>query len=154
VSLPVEIVNGPAVSQFLQRVTVAPSRYREIVVCTPFLDDQMASAVRELAVSAPRAHCGFTLLTRREAARRVLDGLPAPLHRWLRSIHVRHRIHAKVYVAVGRAHHDSEAIVTSANLTIDGVRINDELGVRFTGRTPLERLAFLSVKNAVHKWLY
>jgi len=149
-----EIVNGSAVSEFLQRVTAAASVYREIVVCTPFLDDQMASAVRKLAVSAPRVHCGFTLLTRREAARRVLDGLPAPLYRWGRSIHVCHRIHAKVYVAVGRADRDSEAIVTSANLTIDGVAVNDELGVRFTGSTPMERLALVSIKSAVHKWLH
>jgi phosphatidylserine/phosphatidylglycerophosphate/cardiolipin synthase-like enzyme len=149
-----DIVDGRAVSQLLQRVALDPTRYREVVVCTPFLDDEMATAVRELAVNAPHGHCGFTFVTRREAARRLLDGLPAPLHRWSRFIRVRHRLHAKVYLAMARRHRESEAIVTSANLTVDGLGFNEELGVRFTGRTSEERLALLSVRHAVQNWLH
>jgi phosphatidylserine/phosphatidylglycerophosphate/cardiolipin synthase-like enzyme len=149
-----EIVNGRAISQLLQRVALDPRRYREVVVCTPFLDEETAPLVRQLAVYAPREHCGFTLLTRREAARRVLDGLPAPVHRWSRSVRVRHRLHAKVYLAMARLPRESEAIVTSANLTFDGLGVNEELGVRFTGRTSAGRLALLSVKHAVQNWLH
>ncbi|MGH8736732.1 MAG: hypothetical protein ACREVC_05160 [Burkholderiales bacterium] len=149
-----DIVDGRAVSQLLQRVALNPTRYREVVICTPFLDEEMATAIRELALNAPRGHCGFTFVTRREAARRLLNGLPAPLQRWSRFIRVRHRLHAKVYLAMARLHPESEAIVTSANLTLDGLGLNEELGVRFTGRTPAERLALLSVKHAIQNWLH
>jgi phosphatidylserine/phosphatidylglycerophosphate/cardiolipin synthase-like enzyme len=149
-----DIVTGQAVSQLLERVTLQPALYREVLVCTPYLDDDTASLVGQLAVKAPRYRCGFTLITRIEAARRVIAALPAPVQRWSQSIRVRHRLHAKVYLAIARLHRDSEAIVTSANLTLDGLRLNEELGVRFTGNTSEERSALVSVKHAVQEWLH
>jgi phosphatidylserine/phosphatidylglycerophosphate/cardiolipin synthase-like enzyme len=150
----VDIVGGQAVSQLLERVALQPARYREVLVCSPYLDDETASLIGQLAVQAPRSRCGFTLLTRAEAARRVIHVLPAPLRRWSPAIHVHHRLHAKVYLAMARAHRDSEAIVTSANLTLDGLGLNEELGVRFNGTTSEGRLALLSIKHAVQQWLH
>src|SRR5687768_3889651 len=105
-----EIVAGAAVGAFLARIRQRPEQYREIVVCTPYLDEATATAVRDIAVLAPRARCGFRLVTRSDAARRVLHRLPAPLHAWRKTIKVRDRLHAKVYFAVARLHKHSEAI--------------------------------------------
>jgi len=55
---------------------------------------------------------------------------------------------------MARQQSESEAIVTSANLTLDGLGYNEELGVRLTGRTVEERLALSSVKQAVQEWLH
>jgi len=149
-----EIVSGNAVSDFLARVTRRPERYREVLVCTPFLDDVTVAAMRDMALLTPRVRCGFRLVTRAVAARMVLQRLPAPLQVWRQTIRVRPRIHAKVYFALARAYRHSEAIITSANLTLDGMTLNDELGIRFTGETASGRSALAGLRSNIQKWIH
>ena len=149
-----EIVAGNAVDDLLARVMRQPEQYREVVVCTPFMDDVTVAAVRDMAILAPQVRCGFRLVTRAEAARKVLERLPNPLQIWRQTIKVRPHLHAKVYFALARSFKHSEAIVTSANFTIAGMKLNDELGVRFTGQTASDRSAIATLRSSIQKWIH
>jgi hypothetical protein len=70
---------------------------------------------------------------------------------WRRTVISRQRLHAKVYLAIGRRLEDTEAIVTSANLTRGGVADNIELGIRITGECREGRRILADVQHFVRR---
>jgi HKD family nuclease len=148
-----EVVLAKAVSQLIERVRREPRRYREIVFCVPFIDELNTSAICSLAPVAIEQRCGFRLITRSAAASTILTQLPGPEVFWQQVIHVNNRVHAKVYLALARSYRDSEAIVTSANLTANALLVNEELGIRVLARTDLERQVLVSIRSSIYNLL-
>lgn len=148
-----EVVRGSAVSDLLERVRRNPAGYREVVFCAPFVDESSAAEIRDAMLAALKHRCAFRLITRSGSARSVLAKLPSPSHLWSRAVQVNDRLHAKVYLALARVNRESEAIVTSANLTKHGRKLNEELGIRITGRTELERHLLAIISNAIYNLL-
>jgi phosphatidylserine/phosphatidylglycerophosphate/cardiolipin synthase-like enzyme len=149
-----EIVPGDAVAGFVGRVRARPQEYREVIVCSPFLDDVTRASLRDIAVKAPSVRCGFRVITRKEAADALFAELPGGKRLWRRVIRHRNLLHAKVYLALARAHAQSEAIVTSANCTLDGMSLNDELGLRITGRTEMGRYLLAGLRRTLQTWIH
>lgn len=147
-----ELVMGSSILPLLERVSHVPECFREVLVCTPYLDEATISLLASIALSARRAQCGFQLVTRSDPARRLLARMPGPIGRWQHIIRVRRRLHAKVYMALARRPRESEAIITSANLTLDGLETNDELGIMISGGTEVERLLLDKIRHIFRVW--
>jgi hypothetical protein len=148
-----ELVTGEAVNDFLYRVQTRLDGYREVFVCTPFLDEHTEMTARDLLLSSLPVRCGVRLVTRPEAAERVLALLPGPTGRWTRYVESHPLLHAKVYCAMARAGYRSEAIVTSANFTLAGMTRNEEFGIRVTSSTHEGRQAIGRIRAHVNKFI-
>lgn len=146
-----ELVTGKALSDLLNRVRERLPRYREVLLCTPFLDDATVIIARDLVLDSVAVRCGVRLITRPEAAEKVLNVLPGPSARWCRYIESRPMLHAKVYCAIGRPGCGSEAIVTSANLTTAGMMLNEEIGIRVTSATSEGRQNIARIRANVNR---
>lgn len=128
---------GTDVIALLERVRSRTDRFKEIVICTPFLDSEMAEQVVMLFGEARLTQCAIRLITTPEAAQFIGAKLPGHPAFWRNAVVARRRLHAKVYLAVSRRPGGSEAIVTSANLTVDGTAENIELGIRVLATTEI-----------------
>lgn len=122
-------IEGAEILRFLEDVRRRPEQYSEFVICSPFVDVELSRFVAELATHAHRARCAFRLITRPAAATMLLSALPGPNARWTKMLFAHPHLHAKAYLGLGRGSR-SQAIVTSANLTVAGLKSNIELGVR------------------------
>lgn len=142
---------GVDVTNLLDRVTARPDRYAEVVICCPFIDDQLLPRIVQLLVSTRRAHCGTKVMTAGTASRRLQEALPSPATQWKRSVATVPRLHAKIYVAIARGLEESEAIVTSANLTRCGISKNVELGVRVASSSEPGRKVLQQVHRFVRR---
>lgn len=126
----IEISTGDDVDQLLARVAARPDRFRNLVLCSPFIDSLTLARVTELSNAAIAAGCRTRFITSAHAAGiyQLEHTKPGSIPRGI--LTVSRRLHAKIYLAVARKVNDSEAIVTSANLTCAGIRSNIELGIR------------------------
>ena len=149
-----EIVTGMAVRDFLRRIRARLDRYEEIVLLSPYLDEATAVEARDILVEAEHARCGVRIVTRIDGAAKIWALLPGHRSKWSRAVQVRHRLHAKVYWAAGKTREQGEAIITSANFTIDGMTVNDELGVRITGASADGRHTLGTIRSSINKWLH
>lgn len=138
---------GTEVLAFLDRVRTRTDRFKEIVVCSPFIDPVMADRLVALLVEARRTQCAVRVITTPDSAQCLSRMLPGHQVFWRAALVSRYRLHAKVYLAVARRAGESEAIVTSANLTVDGTSENIEFGIRVlatteTGRRVLQQVHY------------
>jgi hypothetical protein len=134
----IEFVYGTDVVRFLDRVSVHIEQYRDVILCSPFIDDDVLRRVEGLARAALEGKCGFGIITAQHSIQRVTTRFTPLTLRRVRLAACPH-LHAKFYLAVARKHDLTEAIVTSANLTAGGLKANIELGVRIAGSTPYGR---------------
>ena len=116
--------------RMLDRVARAPHRYSEVIVCCPFIGDDLLPRILALFEWAQRGSYTIRVITSSDAAYVLANRLLEHQALWRRSVVTRSRLHAKVYVAIARRRTDSEAIVTSANLTRGGTVENIEFGIR------------------------
>lgn len=127
----IRVAEGSDVIALLRNVSTCTADYAEFLVCSPFIDLSMVGIIVNIAICTRQAHCGFRILTSRAAAYTLFAELPGHRRAWPNTVIVRERLHAKAYIAIGRKNREtSEAIVTSANLTVAGLTSNVELGVR------------------------
>jgi len=126
----IEISTGDDVDRLLASVAARPDRFRSLVLCSPFIDGPTLARVIELSNAAIAAGCRTRFITSAHAAgtyqleHTKLGSIPRGI------LTVSRRLHAKIYLAVARNANDTEAIVTSANLTSAGIRSNIELGIK------------------------
>lgn len=120
---------GKELDRFLYSLQVEPSRYSQVIICSPFIDKGLYERISRFAEIARRMGCGVRLIT-------GIGGVPAGLKTWpgknqigARTLVTLRRLHAKVYLAIGRERRSSWAVVTSANLTDAGLNKNIELGL-------------------------
>ena len=144
---------GAAVLRFLEDVRLRPERYAEFVICSPFIDVHLSPLVIELAERAYRAQRAFRIITRPPAAAMLLAALPGPNERWKTTVRVHGNLHAKVYLGLRRGG-PSNALVTSANLTLPGLETNVELGVRAESTSPAGRQLVHQVRRFLQKLAY
>lgn len=142
---------GTDVIAFLNRMHTRTDRFKEIVICSPFIDAAMADRLVPLLGEARRTQCAVCVITTPESARFLAPRLPGHPVFWRASLISRRRLHAKVYLAVARRPGESEAIVTSANLTVDGTSENIELGVRVLATTEFGRRVLEQVHHFVRR---
>jgi HKD family nuclease len=121
---------GHDVVRMLDRVARTPARYSDVVVCCPFIGDDLMPRLLSLLERANATRCTIRVVTSHESANALIGRLSTKHVMCRRYVIGRTRLHAKVYLAIARRHVDSEAIVTSANLTRGGTVDNIELGVR------------------------
>jgi hypothetical protein len=123
----ITLVSGAAVGQMLDRATATPWNYSQVLLCSPFIDQALAPRLEQLFQAADNTKCVVTIVTNCGSG----DFLAALCsgRRYVRVL-VRRRLHTKAYLLLGReGSRNSEALVTSANLTLAGMSTNDELGV-------------------------
>ena len=141
---------GRDVRRLLDAVRCRPQSASQLVICSPFVDPELLPLVSELADRTGRAGCAFRVITREPAAtmlRHALSGSSAGR----KALIVAHpRLHAKAYLRLDRAGR-SEAIVTSANLTVAGIDSNVELGIRATACSPLGRRIVADVRRILER---
>lgn len=130
----IEICNGSDLKFFLRRVANAIDRYGEVTLCAPFIDDEVVQTLLPILGSKDRKHLSLRLITSAQSAGRIRSLSRSELLPRTNGIVVRHGLHAKIYLAVPRTG-NSEAIVTSANLTRAGMLSNVELGIRAVSST-------------------
>jgi hypothetical protein len=145
----ISISIGTDVIAFLDRIRSRTGRFKEIVICSPFVDATMAERVAMLLLEARRTQCAVRLITTPDGAQLVRASLPRHPTFWRDALVSRRKLHAKVYLAVARRRGESEAIVTSANLTVDGTSENIELGIRVLATTEFGRRLLQQVHHFV-----
>ena len=126
----VALTYGTEVIRLVEKAIRNPGRYRRVIISSPFLDDVGAELLSRL-FSAARNGLLLTVLTRPEVASRygaVISQRPRNVELFMPP-----DLHAKCYVLVGRVASDSEAIVTSSNLTAAGIGRNWEVGISLKG---------------------
>jgi hypothetical protein len=126
----VALTNGNEVVRLVEKAIRNPGRYRRVIVSSPFVDDVGAGLLSRLFTATQNGPL-VTLLTRPAVALRyasVLDQRQRNVE-----LFISPALHAKCYVLVGRVASDSEAIVTSSNLTAAGTGRNWEVGVALRG---------------------
>lgn len=126
----VALTDGTEVIRLVEKAIRNPGRYRRVIISSPFLDDVGAELLSRL-FSAARNGLLLTVLTRPEVASRygaVMSQRPRNVELFMPP-----DLHAKCYVLVGRVASDSEAIVTSSNLTAAGIGRNWEVGISLKG---------------------
>lgn len=128
-----------------------PDRYAQVVVCSPFIDEQMQGVLVRLAQLTGRAGCGLRVITTPTTAGVLLGRLPGHPATWRRVVVSRMGLHAKVYLVLARPRGWSEAIVTSANFTAAGVAENIELGVRASPSTDPGRQLINEVRHFLQR---
>ncbi len=131
----IECASASDVARLLSRVRSRADMYSDLLLCSPFMDDETISLVGLVAEAASGARCRLEIITAQQAVDRVKVLLAPLADQQLRLIGCP-RLHAKFYVAVGRSREHTEAIITSANLTVAGLTSNIELGVRIAATTP------------------
>jgi hypothetical protein len=123
----ITLTSGAAVKTMLRRATARPWNYSQILICSPFIDLAMVKRLQTLCEAAGKARSTVTIITNRRGG-----VLLEPLREGRRCVRllVRDRLHTKAYLLLGRnGGCESEALVTSANLTRAGTSRNHELGV-------------------------
>jgi hypothetical protein len=121
--------------RFLRTIEAFPSRYSQVTVCSPFIDESLRERMARFAMAARGVGCGvrvITGLTQIQGVARHATGI-SPARPNLLAIP---RLHAKVYLALARNRRNSIAIVTSANLTEAGLKRNIELGLILRATSP------------------
>ncbi|UYN94009.1 MAG: phospholipase D family protein [Enhydrobacter sp.] len=146
----IELSKGPAVLELLDRTATRMSEYMQVVICSPFIDKVLMKRLALLSCSAERSGCNLCIVTRPESAHELMAVLPQRFARRHTAVVVRPTLHAKLYVAHGRRACQSEAIVTSANLTQAGTRANIELGVHVAPTSQCGRHLFRQIHQFSH----
>jgi HKD family nuclease len=131
----IECASALDVARLLGRVRSRADKYSDLLLCSPFIDDETIALVGLVAEAASNARCRLEIITAQQAVDRVKALLTPVEDRQIRLIGCP-RLHAKFYVAVGRREEHTEAIITSTNLTAAGLTRNIELGVRIAATTP------------------
>jgi phosphatidylserine/phosphatidylglycerophosphate/cardiolipin synthase-like enzyme len=147
----IELVAGPDIAQLLGIVADRPERYHGVTVCSPFIDEAMAEVLARIVVTGRAARCGVRVVTYAPGAARILNRLPGPRAEWTKAVVANGRVHAKVYLAAARRYAETEAIVTSANLTTAGTSHNVELGVRVRPSSEAGRQLLAHVETFVRR---
>lgn len=142
---------GVDVVTFLDRIRSRTHRFKEIAICSPYIDVPMAERLVVLLTESHRRRCAVRVITTPEAAQFLASKLPGHPAFWRPALIPRPRLHAKVYLAVGRRAGESEAIITSANLTVDGTSENIELGVRVLATSDSGRRVLQQVHHFVRR---
>lgn len=142
---------GTDVVTLVDKVISRAYRYKQFVICSPFLDEKMSERIVELLIVGRRAQCGVQIITVPGSAETLRLLLPGHQILWKDAIVTHRRLHAKVYVATARRTAESEAIVTSANLTICGVFENIEFGIRVLGTSEQGRRVLDQVHHFVRR---
>ena len=117
------------VLDLLSAVTTNPTEYRAVMIGSPFIDDPMQRKLVEVGTVLRRASGMLRVITRREPGDRLSTKLVAQGLGPVAQLFTVERLHAKVYLAVGRRVAGSRAIVTSANLTVSGMTKLIEVGM-------------------------
>jgi len=126
----VALTDGTEVIRLVERAIRNPDRYRRVIVSSPFLDDVGARLLSRLFTATQNGPL-VTLITRPEVASRYASVMDE--RRRNVELFMPPDLHAKCYVLVGKVPSDSEALVTSSNLTAAGTGRNWEVGVALKG---------------------
>lgn len=138
----IALSGGREVQMLLERMCDHADRLREVLICSPFIDEAMDQRLARLAAAVTQSGARLLLVTTPEVARPLKLLFAGQEHRRTTVTIPRKRLHAKAYVSVARRPRESEAIVTSANLTQAGLASNIELGVRVVPTTDAGRQLF------------
>ena len=124
----VRLGHGGEVMELLSGIANRPGDYTAVMVASPFIDDVMQEMLMAVGSGMCRTSGVLKVVTRLEPARclrkRVMAGRPGNRIR----LFAVERLHAKVYLVVGRWARSSRAVVTSAELDVSGMTRQIEVG--------------------------
>ena len=98
------------VLDLLNAVKTNPKEYRAVVLSSPFIDDPMQRKLVALGTVLRRASGVLRVITRREPADRLNTKFAAQRVGPIAQLFIVQRLHAKVYLAIGRCIPGSRAI--------------------------------------------
>jgi hypothetical protein len=139
--------DGADVIRLLERVAQYPERYRELTICSPFIGEPLLRTIVRLAERTRPVRCVLRVVTSGACAGEIARHAPQTVP----FVIPKQRLHAKVYIAIARRETESEAIVTSANLTPGGTVHNVELGIRAVSQTDAGRRLLEEVHHFVRR---
>ena len=129
------ITGGSEVLRLLDRVTLQTGLYRQLIVCSPYLDATMCDRLADLAARVDRERSHLSIITTPSTITNTMNTRDLRTHGRIRVTGLP-GLHAKFYLAIGRDARLTEAILTSANCTVAGTTANIELGIRMAASTP------------------
>jgi phosphatidylserine/phosphatidylglycerophosphate/cardiolipin synthase-like enzyme len=124
-----DICDGHDLERFFEGIESAPSRYSQVIICSPYIDEELQTRIALFAVVAQKSGCAVRIITKVSELPSTLKAWPERNHFGPRSLIAVPQLHAKVYLALGRDRRDSQVMVTSANLTEAGLSKNIEFGL-------------------------
>jgi hypothetical protein len=131
----ISIAGGGEVQRLLDRVALQAGLYRQVIVCSPYMDEPMCSRLAQLAARIDRERSHLSIITRPDTITNTVEAQHLRTEGRIRVTGLP-GLHAKFYLAVGRDARLTEAILTSANCTLAGTTGNIELGIRMAMSTP------------------
>jgi hypothetical protein len=131
----ISITDGGEVLRLLDRMALQTERYRQLIVCSPYMDEAMCDRLAHLAARADRERSHLSIITTPNTIASTTNSRDLRTRGRLRVTGVP-GLHAKFYLAIGRDARLTEAILTSANCTLAGTTANIELGIRMAASTP------------------
>jgi PLD-like domain len=140
------------VDRVLRLIESVPSRYAQVVICSPFIDMATSSRIGCIAQLARRAGCGLRIITSVDSnTSSDIASISGRKQVGSRALVVLPHLHAKVYLAIGRNFRDSWVMVTSANATEAGLRRNIELGLLVRAISPEGAQTIEQVRHFLEK---
>jgi hypothetical protein len=137
-----KITNSDGLINLLRRVARMPQSYRRLVLCAPFISEEVLC--RRIAPNGT-VRVPTLIITRPETARQILVACRSL--KGAVSIASIPNLHAKVYLACGMDGRDSIALIGSFNLTAAALRLNYEVGVCIQGSSPNLRRQIEELEN-------
>jgi len=125
----IHVAGGDRINSLISRALMAPETLKHFFACSPFIDDEMVPMLDELTCACRPVYTAVTVITSPSAAAKLERLSRAGRARM--SVVATPRLHAKLYLAVGRAPYRSDGLISSGNLTRAGTGSNVELGVYF-----------------------
>lgn len=124
----ISVAEGQEVARLLDRLCTHAHQYAQLIICSPYIDATMRMRLELLAKRVANTGSALWIVTSPGIAQELID--ERPLHTCSRvKITGCPALHAKFYVANAKPDGLTEAIVTSANLTVRGTSSNIELGM-------------------------
>lgn len=130
----INITGGSEVRRLLDRVALQAGLYRQLIVCSPYMDEAMCGRLARLAARADRERSHLSIITTPDTIANIVGAHDLRTGGRIRVTGLS-GLHAKFYLAVGRDPRLTEAILTSANCTLAGTSANIELGIRMAAST-------------------
>src|SRR4051794_15793601 len=106
----IHVVGGIDILLLLNRVETTPRLYREVLICSPFIDDEQIRRLTRIWKILASAGCGLKIVTDPATCQRLVrqfefssGGTPLLISK--------PRLHAKTYLCFGRDRRRDEGIV-------------------------------------------
>jgi phosphatidylserine/phosphatidylglycerophosphate/cardiolipin synthase-like enzyme len=138
-----KLINSHAVLEIINVVMRAPHNYQKLIVCSPFVKEELLSLLKGLQGKIPLSVQIYTLP---ETYKTLISNDKSNIKNL--TIKAIPHLHAKAYIAYGKVDRDSIALVGSFNFTEAAIKRNFEVGIILSSIIPEEGII---IKKLIQK---